>query len=62
MQSIVEKMKRHILAITSIENTMDGEDADETQSLLQAQEQQHRATQRYVLLRLARNNKMFVHL
>lgn len=47
-KSIAEKMKRHILAMTSIENSMDGEDAEETQSLLQAQaqEQEHRATQR----------------
>ncbi|XP_014468419.1 PREDICTED: syntaxin-12 isoform X2 [Dinoponera quadriceps] len=45
-KSIVEKMKRHILTITNIENTIDGEDADETQSLLQAQEQQRKTTQR----------------
>ncbi|XP_032682150.1 syntaxin-12 isoform X2 [Odontomachus brunneus] len=45
-KSIVEKMKRHILTISNIENTMDGDDADETQSLLLAQEQQHRSTQR----------------
>lgn len=47
LQSIVEKMKRHILAITSIEDTVEGEDAGETQSLLQAQDHQHRTTQRF---------------
>lgn len=46
MQSIAEKMKRHILAITNLENSMDGEDAEETQQLLQVQEQ-HRTTQRF---------------
>lgn len=40
-------MKRHILAMTNIENSMDGEDAEETQRLLQAQEQENRATQRF---------------
>ncbi|KMQ90743.1 syntaxin-12 [Lasius niger] len=34
-KSIAEKMKRHILAITNIENSMDGEEAEETQRLLQ---------------------------
>lgn len=43
-KSIAEKMKRHILAITNIENSMDGEDTEEIQQLLQ--EQEHRATQR----------------
>lgn len=47
LQSIAEKMKRHILVITNIENSMDGEDAEETQRLLQVQEQEHRATQRF---------------
>ncbi|KAL6257171.1 hypothetical protein P5V15_012101 [Pogonomyrmex californicus] len=45
-KSIAEKMKRHILAMTNIENSMDGEDAEETQHLLLAQEQEHKATQR----------------
>lgn len=45
LQSIAEKMKRHILAITNIENSMDGEDTEEIQQLLQ--EQEHRATQRF---------------
>lgn len=40
-------MKRHILAMINIENSVDGEDAEETQRLLQAQEQTHRATQRF---------------
>ncbi|KAM0725010.1 Syntaxin-12 [Formica fusca] len=44
-KSIAEKMKRHILAITNLENSMDGEDAEETQRLLQVQEQ-HRTTHR----------------
>lgn len=47
MQSIAEKMKRHILAITNLENSMDGEDVEETQRLLQVQEQQHRTTHRF---------------
>lgn len=47
LQSIAEKMKRHILTISSIESPVDGEDADETHSLLQVQEQEHRATQRF---------------
>jgi len=46
-QSIAEKMKRHILAITNIENSMDGEDVEETQRLLQIQEHEHRTTQRF---------------
>lgn len=40
-------MKRHILAMTSIENSMDGEDAEETHRLLLAQEQEYRTTQRF---------------
>lgn len=40
-------MKRHILAITNIENSMDGEEAEETQRLLQVQEQEHRTTHRF---------------
>jgi len=40
-------MKRHILAMTNIENSMDGEDAEETQRLLLAQEQEYKATQRF---------------
>lgn len=40
-------MKRHILAMTNIENSMDGEDAEETHRLL-TQEQEYRSTQRFV--------------
>lgn len=44
---------------------MDGEDAEETQSLLQAQEQEHRSTQRYpinVFVRhFARGNEIFLY-
>lgn len=40
-------MKRHILAMTNIDNSMDDEDAEETQRLLHAQEQEHRTTQRF---------------
>lgn len=47
LQSIAEKMKRHILAMTSIENSMDGEDAEETHRLLLAQEQESKSTQRF---------------
>lgn len=39
-------MKRHILAMTNIENSMEGEDAEETHRLLLAQEQD-RSTQRF---------------
>lgn len=65
LQSIAEKMKRHILTITSIESPMDGEDAEETHSLLQAQEHEHRVTQRFgsniFLLHTAKqNNEIFV--
>ncbi|XP_036146088.1 syntaxin-12 [Monomorium pharaonis] len=45
-KSIAEKMKRHILAMTNIENSMDAEDAEETHHLLLAQEQEHKTTQR----------------
>ncbi|XP_031772542.1 syntaxin-12 [Apis florea] len=44
-KSIVEKMKRHILLTTSIENPMNSEE-EEQQRLLQAQEDEHRVTQR----------------
>lgn len=47
LQSIAEKMKRHILTMTNIENSMDSEDAEETHRLLLAQEQEHRTTQRF---------------
>lgn len=40
-------MKRHILAMTNIENSMEGEDAEETHRLLLAQEQEYRSTQRF---------------
>ena len=47
LQSIVEKMKRHILTMTNIENSMDGDDTEETHRLLLVQEQEHRTTQRF---------------
>lgn len=62
LQSIAEKMKRHILAMTNIENSMDGEDTEETQRLLQAQEQEHRSTQRLGKnICLYTKDNMFVH-
>lgn len=39
-------MKRHILLTTSIENPMDPEE-EEQQRLLQAQEDEHKVTQRF---------------
>ncbi|KYM98304.1 Syntaxin-12 [Cyphomyrmex costatus] len=45
-KSIVEKMKRHILTMTNIENSMDEDEAEETHRLLLVQEQEHRTTQR----------------
>lgn len=63
MQSIAEKMKRHILTMTDIENSMEGEDAEETHRLLLAQEQENRATQRFennILLHFTQSNGVFV--
>lgn len=40
-------MKRHILTMTNIENSMDGDDTEETHRLLLVQEQEHRTTQRF---------------
>ncbi|KAG7196597.1 hypothetical protein KM043_013087 [Ampulex compressa] len=44
-KSIAEKMKRYILTMTSLESPPDADDEIERQSLLQAQEDEHRATQ-----------------
>jgi len=62
LQSIAEKMKRHILAMTNIENSMDGEDAEETQRLLLAQEQEYKATQRFedIFLHFTQNGGVFM--
>jgi len=62
LQSIAEKMKRHILAMTNIENSMDGEDAEETQRLLLAQEQEYKTTQRFgdIFLHFTQNDGVFM--
>lgn len=57
-------MKRHILAMTSIENSMDGEDAEETHRLLLAQEQEYKSTQRFennIFLYFTESNAVFMH-
>lgn len=56
-------MKRHILAMTNIENSMDGEDAEETHRLLLAQEQEYRSTQRFgnnIFIYFSDSNGVFV--
>jgi len=62
LQSIAEKMKRHILAMSNIENSMDGEDAEESQRLLLAQEQEYKTTQRFgdIFLHFTQNNGVFM--
>lgn len=40
-------MKRHILTLINVEYSIDDDNADETQNLLQAQEQEDRATHRF---------------
>ncbi|XP_035727598.1 t-SNARE domain-containing protein 1-like [Vespa mandarinia] len=45
-RSIAEKVKRHILTTSNLENASEGDDEGERQSLLQIQDDERRATQR----------------